>query len=382
MDAIPQPGSDAYACRVEPGVVVGADPIERWQTPPRLVLGTAAAMVVAIMTLLALFPRSDQGSVLRSEAQSAVAPDLEQWKARYEASNRAPVGVDAPLGLPGGLGLTSLSVWQPGLYVEGTVVYRVLIGEDGSWMFVSADPTSRLEERRDAAVAIPGLATLRSAAGEDPAVLEWDDAGYTVRIEGSGLAIEDMERVAAGVRLPTATSIATGHAMELGFVPGGFSLSGPSRSEPGTVGPGDAGWHASYLREGPIGQTVTITAAEDAAYPFSELFGLVPAHQTRIRGYWGLAFDAPAESNTAVRSRLLWFEEGALLEATSDHLSTAELLATLEPLELRHPEARVMRTSIARTRLGFGRRGFRNDSVGGPSAAELLDIIMPLGPRP
>lgn len=360
---------------MERGVVVGTEPIERWHAPPGLVLGLAGTLVAAVLLLVAAFPRTNGGALAEPAPQGEAGPGLAEWRERYEAFNRAPVGVDAPLELAGGHRLTSLSVWRPGLYVEGTVWHWMLIGADGGWLFVSADPTSRFEERSDEAVAIPSLAALRTAAGEELVSLEWNDAGFTVRIEGSGLPTAELENVAAGVRLPAGTD----ESPQLGHIPGGYSA--PRSSDEVTVGPSAAGWYASYAVDTPAEGSISIVAAEDAMYPFSELYGLAPDNRARIRGYWGLAFEAPAAAGAplTVRSRLLWFEEGALLEATSDTLSAAELQAALEPLELRHPEARVLRTSVARSLLGFGRRGAPVATSDRTTAAELLEILDPPG---
>ena len=340
------------------------------QVPPVALLGVAVVAVVIAFLVIALFPRSTPDPVLPPPAgQAVVAPHLQRWEAVYEAIT--DTRVDPPPELPGGYALASLTQWRPGWSSTGTIWSGLLVGDNG-WMLLCADPPS-LQERSEAEVFdVPGLAALRAGAGDGLAVLEWRDSGYTMRVEGGGVAVAELQRVAAGIESP---SLLDDGALVFGYLPDGFPMPEQPGVGPSTVGPGEAGWLAGYRRAGDGGR-VTLTAATDRSFPFGELFGLAPDHQTRLRGYWGLVFDNPAGTDDALRSRLLWPEEGSMLEATSNHLSAVELLALVEPLDLGGREAAVLRTSTARSRLGWlGRGGPGDDGAGRLAATELLNRI-------
>lgn len=351
---------------MEQGVVVGAGSDGR-SAPPLMILGLAGVAVVLAFVAIALFPRATDETPPPSGSQSSESADIERWQALYERLTQ--IRVEAPNELPGGYRLAAIAAWQPLWSSPGTIRSWLLYGPDSSWVFISIEPALPSEQNHDDDLTIPGLDTLRSETGGARMVLEWRAADYGVRIEGAGLTLDELGRLAAGIDLPEDPT--AGRIPDLGYLPAGFA---GLADDAGTIGPGRAGWRAAFVLPG---ENITLTAAADRTFPFGELFTLASDNQAKIRKYWGLAFDYPGElGEAAPRSRLLWFEEGAMLEATSTRLDSARLAATVEPLDLRDPEQEAMRTLVSRSRLAwFSQRGLQDDAASRQRAGQLLELI-------
>lgn len=301
--------------------------------PPRrplspLFVGSLAAGLVAVaFSVIVAFPRT-------TSSRQPPPPGDQQWGAIYEEIRRVPVQVQAPAELPGGHRLTSLSMWRPGWFGSATVWHWVFAHEDGRWLLISADPTHRHKLGGPDGRMVTGLGMVRSHASAGLAGLEWDTAGHAMRIDASGIPIEELERVAAGISPQTAAVDDEPPALD--YLPPDLMLISRTGERASTVGPGEAGWRATYFIAGADGGTVTITAAEGRMFPLADLSNHAPTHGTTIRGQRGLVFVYPTagEAGGTTHSRLIWLEAGSMLEASSGRLDAAALLPLVNDLDL------------------------------------------------
>jgi hypothetical protein len=299
----------------------------------------AAAVVTAGLGMIVWFPRQTPVSPPPLAVNiSPVPPDLQRWGAMYEELSQLPLAVHAPLVLPDGSRMTSMSVWRPGWYGTGVVWNWLFEGDSERWALVEVDPTVRHKVASDEAQAVAGFHAIRIVEGVGGLVtLEWDAPGYAMTIHGEGASRVELLELASGIVPPDEASLVATEPPEVTAIPDWMRLVERTGREASTAGPGEAGWQAGYLITGGERGRVTVTAAEGRALPFDGLLDLSSSLTTRVRGLPALGFDYPGASSisrTTTRSRLLWVEEGVMVEAEADRLTLAELAALVENLEL------------------------------------------------
>ncbi len=298
----------------------------------------AAAVVMASLGLIVWFPRQTPvGAPPLAVSISPVPPDLQRWGAMYEELSQLPLAVHAPLVLPDGFRMTSMSVWRPGWYGTGVVWNWLFEGESEGWVLVEVDPTVRHKVASDEAQAVAGFDAIRIVEGVGGLVtLEWDAPGYAMTIHGAGASRVELLAMASGIVPPGEASLVATERPELTSVPPSMRLVARTGEVASTVGPGEAGWRAGYLITGGERGRVTVTAAEGRALPFDDLVGL-PGLASRVRGLPALAFDYPGASSisfTTTRSRLVWMEHDVIIEVEANRMPLAELASLVEDLEL------------------------------------------------
>ena len=189
-----------------------------------LFVGVAGLAVVLALLLVALFPDSEPDPPPAPGGQSVVAADTTRWEAVHAALTQ--IRVEAPTVLPGGYELASLSQWRPRWSSTEAIWSWLLHGPAGSWIVVTADPATGGEAFDLAGFGLGG-------SDGDRAVLEWQDSGYTVRVVGSGVALTELQQVAAGIGSWEAPSVRSGHASVIGYLPAGFTVPAGARQHPG-----------------------------------------------------------------------------------------------------------------------------------------------------